>query len=141
MDNEFYNVPQSSPYDDLVGKYTDELFIFDKLLESLGLVETTGEEVRNIDLAWRAIARYCWYEYDDTESQSKHKMLIVELARAYYINNVYTKKQIKGERQVTQQTQGGRSVTYGSGFAELDSNGLTAEVKAALPVRKLRVLG
>ena len=106
----------------------------------LGITETDGEEVRNIDMAWRAIARYCWYDYDDAAAIAECKMLIVELARAYYINNVYSKRQIQGERQVTQMSQGSRSITFSSGFAELDSNGLTAEVKAALPVRKLRVI-
>ena len=141
MNNEdFYNAPQSSIYDGYTEKYINELHQFDALLQGLGLVETEGELLRNIDLAWRAIARYEWYDYDDSDSQAECRMLIVELARAYYINNVYTKKQIKGERQVSQMSQGSRSVTFGSGFAELDSNGLTAEVKAALPPRKLRVI-
>lgn len=138
---EFYaSIDSTSPYDVYVDKYLEELHIFEMLLQELDIVETTGEEVRNIDLAWRAIARYCWYDYDDTEAQKECRLLIVELARAYYINNVYSKKQIQGERQVTQMSQGSRSVTFSSGFAALDANGLTAEVKASLPAKKLRVL-
>lgn len=137
---EYYNAPPSSIYDEWIDKYIDELTLFNAILMDLRIEETNGEQVRNIDMAWRAIARYCWYDYDDAEAQAKCKMLIVELARAYYINNVYSKKQLKGERPVTQMSQGSRSVTFSSGFAELDSNGLTVEVKAALPVRELRVV-
>ena len=97
----------------------------------------------HIDNAWRAIACYLWLDYDAsniTTVKADYERLISLLAIAYINNAIITKSKLKGESAITQQSQGSRSVTYRSNTIDIDSNGLTDEVKAALPPRKLRVI-
>jgi hypothetical protein len=59
---------------------------------------------------------------------------------AYFNNDTVKNKSAKGERLITQQSQGSRSATYTNASISIDSDGLTNEVKAALPLPKLKVL-
>lgn len=118
--------------------YSDELSYIDALFQKEGISFSEEELLIDIDSAWKAIAKYLFI--DETTYQPIYSTLVVRLAMAYFNNNQLTKGNLKGDLQITQQTQGSRSVTYRSNLIELDSNGLTAEVKAALPVRKLRVV-
>jgi len=128
---------------DLMTIYTDEYTYISALFNDLGVTFNQSLLLNYIDMAWRAIARYQWIDIDyDTISDDKAEYipLIQELAIAYFNNAQKRNSIVKGEAQITQQSQGSRSVTYKSNTIEIDDNGLTAEVKAALPVRKLRVL-
>lgn len=128
---------------DLMTIYADEYTYISALFNDLGVTFNQSLLLNYIDLAWRAIAKYQWIDIDyDTISDDKAEYipLIQELAIAYFNNAQQRNSIVKGEPQITQQAQGSRSVTYKSNTIEIDSNGLTAEVKAALPVRNLRVL-
>lgn len=118
--------------------YSDELSYIDALFQKEGISFNEEELLIDIDSAWKAITKYLFI--DETTYQPIYSTLVVRLAMAYHNNHQLEKGNLKGDVQITQQTQGSRSVTYRSNMIELDSNGLTAEVKAALPVRKLRVV-
>lgn len=93
--------------------------------------------------AWRAIAGYLWIDYNSENIisvKTEYSTLICKLAIAYFSNAQVEKSKVKGDLAITQMSQGSRSVTYRTNIIELDNYGLTAEVKAALPPRKLRVL-
>lgn len=123
--------------------YATELDYISAFFGREGIDFNESELLTHIDLAWRAIARYMWIDYNVdslADDKSGYEKLIETLALAYYNNAQIEKNAYKGNLQITQQSQGSRSVTYKSGYIETDANGLTAEVKAALPVRKLRVL-
>lgn len=97
----------------------------------------------NIDDAWRAIASYLWIDYDTSNIatvKAEFEYLICKLAMAYFNNAKNDTGMLKGNVFVQQQSQGSRSVSFRSNTIEIDNNGLTAEVKAALPPRKLRVI-
>lgn len=127
----------------LASVYADELEYIVTLFSAEGINYNPNELLINIDDAWRAIACYLWLDYDSDNIEvvkADYQTLICRLAMAYFNNAQIEKGNLKGTKFITQQSQGSRSVTYRSGAIEIDSNGLTAEVKAALPVRKLRVL-
>ena len=128
---------------DLSIVYSDEYSYISTLFNTEGIIYNEQELLINIDDAWRAIASYLWIDYNSeniTTVKAEFSTLIVKLAMAYFNNTQIQKKQLKGENLITQQSQGSRSVTYRSNTVELDNYGLTAEVKSALPSRKLRVL-
>lgn len=128
---------------DLSIVYSDEYSYISTLFNTEGITYNEQELLINIDDAWRAIASYLWIDYNSeniTTVKAEFSTLIVKLAMAYFNNTQIQKKQLKGENLITQQSQGSRSVTYRSNTVELDNYGLTAEVKSALPSRKLRVL-
>ena len=128
---------------DLSIVYSDEYSYISTLFNTEGIIYNEQELLINIDDAWRAIASYLWIDYNSeniTTVKAEFSTLIVKLAMAYFNNTQIQKKQLKGENLITQQSQGSRSVTYRSNTGELDNYGLTAEVKSALPSRKLRVL-
>ena len=123
--------------------YSEEIEYISTLFNTEGITYNEQELLINIDDAWRAIASYLWIDYNSeniTTVKAEFSTLIVKLAMAYFNNTQIQKKQLKGENLITQQSQGSRSVTYRSNTVELDNYGLTAEVKSALPSRKLRVL-
>ena len=86
--------------------------------------------VEQVDKAWRAIANYLWLSYD--ADASDYFTPIVVLAKTYLINASIVNSTLSGQAQLTQMTQGSRSVTFRSGTIELDRFGLTNEVKAML---------
>jgi len=100
----------------------------------------TDDLITHIENAWRAIASYLWIPFNDYEQKADFTRLISLLAVAYINNDLITSQLLQGEEQIIQKSQSGRSVTYRSTIIEIDNNGLTGEVKAALPPRKLRVI-
>lgn len=123
--------------------YADELAFIQTIFARENIDYYDDVLLIHIDNAWRAIARYQWIDYDMRNIETvkaDYTRLIALLAIAYYNNANITKSKLKGETFVTQQSVGGASVTFRSGNVELDSNGLTDEVKAALPPRKIRVI-
>jgi len=91
-----------------------------------------------VDTAFRAIINYLWLPYETDETVFKAPL--IRLAKIYYQNDAVFREVASGEAQITQLTQGSRSVTFRSPSVELDNYGLTAEVKAMLPPRRLRVI-
>lgn len=123
--------------------YADELAFIKTIFDRENIDYYDDVLLIHIDNAWRAIARYQWLDYDYRNIETvkaDYTRLIALLAIVYYNNANITKSKLKGEKAITQQSQGSRSVTYCADNVELDSNGLTDEVKAALPPRKLRVI-
>lgn len=128
---------------DLETVYASELAYIKTLLDRNSVFYYEDELLTHIDNAWRAIACYLWIDYDASNIvtvKADFSRLISLLAIAYFNNAKIIESKLKGEKAVTQQSQGSRSVTYRSETVDIDSNGLTDEVKAALPPRKLRVL-
>ena len=132
--------PPENPYAETYAKYELAGMRFQEMLREENITISDGDLVMYLDLAWMAIAKYLWAEYDDSEMIKICSFAIAQLAFIYYHNEQIKRGIIRGEAPVTQMSQGSRSVTYGSKKIELDTFGLTADVKAALPVRKLRVL-
>lgn len=122
----------------LAEKYSAELSYIDALFKREGITYEQEDILLALDSAWRAIVRYMWL--DTLDYDSNYSTCLIRLALAYYNNSQIEKGNLKGVIRVSQQTQGSRSVTFASNTISIDSNGLTAEVKAMLPVRKLRVL-
>lgn len=91
-----------------------------------------------VDTAFRAIINYLWLPYETDETVFKTPL--IRLAKYYYQNEVVFKNTVSGDTQITQLTQGSRSVTFRNPSVELDNYGLTADVKAMLPPRRLRVI-
>ena len=128
---------------DLMTIYSDEYTYISSLLNELGVTFNQSLLLNYIDLAWRAIAKYQWIDVNyDTIATDKAKYipLIQELAIAYFHNAQQRNSIVKGEEQITQHSVGSVSMTYKSNTIEIDSNGLTKEVKAAMPMRKLRLI-
>ena len=128
---------------DLMTIYADEYTYISSLLNELGVTFNQSLLLNYIDLAWRAIAKYQWIDVNyDTIATDKAKYipLIQELAIAYFNNAQQRNSIVKGEEQITQHSVGSVSMTYKSNTIEIDSNGLTKEVKAAMPMRKLRLI-
>lgn len=123
--------------------YADELAYIESLFQRENIAFNSDDISIHCNTAWRAIARYLWIDYtaeNIMEKKANLKDLIALLAIAYYNNAIIARGNLKGVQYITQQSQGSRSVTYRSNVIELDANGLTAEVKAALPPRRLRVV-
>lgn len=130
-------------FNTLSSVYADEYGYIVAYFTANNISYNQAELLINIDDAWRAIASYLWIDYDSTNiatKKSEYESLIIKLAMAYFNNSNIEKGTLKGNLFIQQQTQGSRSVSYRSNTIEIDSNGLTAEVKAALPPRKLRVI-
>lgn len=125
-------------FEDLAEKYAA---IYDYIALPYQNEESISREeiLLRIDNAWRAIVKYMWCDYE-TDFNSTYYTPVILLSRAYISNAIRQKAANDGDREVTQMSEGSRSVTFKSGFITLDSSGLTEEVKAALPPRKLRVI-
>ena len=120
-------------------KFAAELEYLTALFTAEGINISKPEMLVEIDNAWRAIVSYLWVEYASYDSAT-YFTPVVKLSQVYINNQTVRKSALKGEKQVQQTSQGSMSVSFRNTSVELDSNGLTAEVKAVLPPRKLRVL-
>ena len=117
-------------------RFSDEVECIADAL-SITAQDKINKIVEQVDKAWRAIANYLWLSYDaDT---SDYFTPIITLAKTYLINASIVNSTLSGQAQLTQMTQGSRSVTFRSGTIELDRFGLTNEVKAMLSP-KIRIL-
>jgi len=130
-------------FNTLSSVYADEYGYIGAYFTENNITYNQAELLINIDDAWRAIASYLWIDYDSTNIatvKAEYQTLICKLAMAYFNNAKNDTGMLKGNVFVQQQSQGSRSVSFRSNTIEIDNNGLTAEVKAALPPRKLRVI-
>lgn len=127
-------------YDVLYSKYSFSMYRYIEMLQENNIYDTNPHaDVMYIDLAWQAICKYLFCEYDDSAMLQRCSFAVAQLAYVYYYNDRVKREVMSGKSPVTQTTIGSHTVTFGSKKIELDSNGLTADVKASLPARKLRV--
>lgn len=124
-------------FTDLTTKYQDEISDIKTLL-SISSDETSNDIpiALSVDKAYKAILKYTEWDTFDTEYLTS----LYDLAIAYFNNDSLKSKTAKGERQITQQTQGSRSATYQKSEIGIDADGLTDSVKAVLPLPKLKVV-
>jgi len=122
---------------DLETKYTVEYQYLSERFLTDGLIADQNSLLLSIDKAYKAICKYIGFEdaYDGT-----YMAETICLADAYFNLDILNRDLLKGNRTVTQMAQGSRSVTYGSAKIELDSYGLTEDVRAMLPIPKLKVI-
>lgn len=121
--------------DELVIKYTDEL----TAIKSILLITDTVSDIPialAIDKTYKAIFKYTGWDTFNADYMST----LYSLSIAYYNNENINNNSAIGKRAVTQKTDGSRSRTYAKANIEIDADGLTQEVKAMLPLPKLRCL-
>lgn len=118
-------------------KYAKELAYLQSLFADLG-VDTLKESILMdaVNRAYIAIRNYL--RLDDNEDVTIYFNAAVALAKAYYNNSIIELNKATGKRTVTQKSQGSRSITYGTATTEIDNNGLTADVKALLPLPRIK---
>lgn len=122
---------------DLKTKYQSEITDIKTLLSIT--VDDTSTDIPiavAVDKAYMAILKYSGWDTFNSE----YIAAVYDLAIAYFNNDTVNTKTAKGERLITQQSQGSRSATYSNASINIDSDGLTGEVKAMLPLPKLKVL-
>lgn len=91
-----------------------------------------------IKRAYDAICRYTGYE---GEYNPDYQMATISLAITYFQNDRVKFEMIKGNKPIKSITQGSRAVAYGENEIAIDDDGLTPDVRAMLPLPKLRVFG
>lgn len=124
--------------DELKIKYANELAVIIELLEITTDIDFVKEMsiLLAIDAAYKNILKYTGWDIFNTD----YIGTVYSLAIAYYNNDSVNKNSAVGKRAITQKTDGSRSRTYAKATIELDRNGLIPEVKAILPLPKLRCL-
>lgn len=125
-------------FEALATKYAAELSYIDALFQREGISYNRDDMLIAIDGAWRAIASYMWIDYSNLTDD--YHNAVIRLAIAYYNNNQIVKGNLQGVLRYSQVVEAKRSFSLHSNVIEFDRYGLTAEVKAMLPVRKLRSL-
>lgn len=88
-----------------------------------------------IDRAVKAILHYT----DWAEIKFGYDPVVCSLAITYLNTDTQSARLFMGKPFISQQTQGSRSATYKADMPSIDGDGLTAEVKAALPLPALKV--
>ena len=124
-------------YSELKEKYTKEFELLSEQFTDEDINYTENKLLLAIDKAYTVITKYLNYTGEKTED---YIIPTITLAETYFLSDKLNKELVKGDRPITQMSQGSRSVTYGRANKELDSNGLTEEVKALLPLLLLRVI-
>ena len=135
-----YMDDRAGEYDEYYEKYQFPMNRFYKMLQENNIDISEEAEAMYIDLAWTAICKYLWCDYDDSAMLKRCGFAVAQLAYVYYYNDRVKREVMSGKAPITQMSIGSNSVTFGNKKIELDNFGLTADVKAALPPRKLRVL-
>ena len=134
------NQTPADDYDEYYTKYNFVIMRLDEMLRENNISISEHASAMYIDLAWQAVCKYLWVDYDDSAMLQRCAFAVAQLACVYYYNDRVKRETMSGKAPVTQMSVGSNSVTFGSKKIELDNFGLTADVKAALPPRKLRVL-
>jgi len=118
-------------------KYAKELAYLQSLFADLG-VDTLKESILidAVNRAYVAIRNYL--RLDENEDVTIYFDAAVALAKAYYNNSIIELNKATGKRTVTQKSQGSRSITYGTATTEIDNYGLTTDVKALLPLPRIK---
>ncbi|MCI1964519.1 MAG: hypothetical protein LKJ17_00050 [Oscillospiraceae bacterium] len=124
-------------FTDLTTKYQSEISDIKTLLSMTS--DDTSNDIPialSTDKAYKAILKYTEWDTFDTDYLTS----LYDLAIAYFNNDSIKSKAAKGERMITQQTQGSRSATYQKSEISIDTDGLTDSIKAVLPLPKLKVI-
>lgn len=119
-------------------KYKAEFGYIDALFQREGITYNQDDLLLAIDGAWRAIVNYMWCDYSNNSAE--YTTAIIHLAIAYYNNNQIVKGNLQGVIRYSQAVEGGVSYSIHSNIVNVDKYGLTADVMAMLPPRKLVVL-
>jgi len=89
----------------------------------------------SIDKAYKAICKYCGWDIVPNEYVSA----TIQLATLYLNDIINVNKSVDGEKSVSQKVQGSRSIAFSSiKTTVINSDGLTDDIKAMLPLPKLR---
>lgn len=121
----------------LTAKYENEVTYLQSMFADLGV--TTLKESILIDAVNRAyIAIRNYLRLDRDEDVTIYFDAAVTLAKVYYNNSIVELNRATGKRTVTQKTEGSRSITYGTATTEIDKYGLTQDVKALLPLPRIK---
>ena len=132
------NQAPADDYDEYYTKYNFVIIRLDEMLAENNISISEHASAMYCDLAWQAISRYLCVEYDDSAMLHRCAFAVAQLAYVYYYNDCVKREVMSGKAPVTQMSIGSNSVTFGSKKIELDNFGLTADIKAALPPRRLR---
>lgn len=116
--------------DELKAKYSME---FDILKDTFS-TQKDIDILLAIDKAYKAICKYCGW----ITVPAEYITATIQLASIYLNGNINVNKSVSGERTINSITQGSRSVSYGSNTVTINSNGLTTDIIAMLPLPKLR---
>ena len=121
-------------YDDYIIEWSE---MFKPLINFLPADEMTDETDKIILMhkAYKAICNYLGYGINIELCVEA----LTELTKAYIYIDIKDKKALSGKTDITQQSQGSRSVTYSKNTISIDNNGLSDTVKALLPKPKLKV--
>ena len=71
--------------------------------------------------------------------ETGYEPIVASLALSYLMSDTQTARLFIGNPVISQQSQGSRSATYKANTTTFGEDGLTSEVKAALPLPKLKV--
>lgn len=124
-------------FTELTTKYQVEISDIKNLLTIAGTDDSKDIPIAlSVDKSYKSILKYTGWDTFNMD----YIAAVYDLAIAYFNNDTVNTKTAKGERLITQQSQGSRSATYSNASISIDSDGLTNEVKAALPLPKLKVL-
>ena len=125
------NIDKNLYFDELKTKFSME---YDCLITSFSTLDDYDILIA-IDKAYKVICKYCDWNIVPTD----YILATVQLATMYLNSNLNLNKSLSGVKQVNQITQGSRSVSYGTiKSLEIGSDGLSADIKAMLPLPKMR---
>lgn len=124
-------------FTDLTTKYQEEISNIKTLLSIPSDDKSNDVTIAlSVDKAYKVILKYTdWVNFN-----SEYISTLYDLAVVYLNNDSIKKKTATGDRFITQQSQGSRSVTYSNAKISIDADGLTDQVKAVLPLPKLKVI-
>ncbi|MPM89225.1 hypothetical protein SDC9_136333 [bioreactor metagenome] len=119
----------------LIEKYAEQIELVKSLIAGAAS-EDDAVIALSLDKAQKAIMQYTlWAAFDE-----EYISALIALAIQYLNNDKTRAKAANGERSVSMQTQGSRTVSYTSPVIEFSKDGLSEDVRAMLPRPKLRVL-
>lgn len=121
---------------DLLEKYADQIVSVHSITEI-----SVGQDYQlalSIDRAYKAIMKYTGI--DEATYSGQFTSAVISLALHYFNNDRIKNQSANGERIVSSMTQGSRTVSYSSPMIAIGSDGLTDDVRAMLPLPKLKVL-
>lgn len=123
--------------EDLSFKYEDVLEYLEAYLNDKQITYNENDLVIDIDHAYKAICNYT--DYNSSNFNPDYTIPLIKLSLIYFQNGQIQKSIISGDKQITQYTEGSRSVTYKSSVMEIDSDGLTSEIRVMLPKPGIRI--
>lgn len=122
-------------YNDYITEWTE---MFEPLISFLPSETDTISDKDKIILMHKAYKAICNYLNYNIEIYNCIEAL-TELTKVYIYLDMKDKKALAGKTDITQQSQGSRSITYSKNTISIDKNGINEVVKAMLPLPKMKV--